>query len=211
MPSASCTAQVRFRPQDAGPKAANMAFFGDNEGGAMIGLNGEGVAAAATLLPDAFDFGTQAAATKSDPRAFVLRNDGATPLELGAVSLVGQDSDQFAVAGDECGGETLAPGAECLVRVRFAPDGEGAKAARLRVTAPGGAIGAALSGLAIAGPHSEGVDGHAGSLRLVRRLRPHRHFGRGDSLAPRHARRARCYAVVPCRRVIDAKPLSGGH
>ena len=33
MPAASCTAQVRFRPQAAGPKAAHLAFFGDSEGG----------------------------------------------------------------------------------------------------------------------------------------------------------------------------------
>ncbi len=148
MPASSCTAHVRFRPQDAGPKAAYMAFFGDNDGGAMVGLQGEGVAAAATLLPSAFDFGAQAAAGRSAAHDFVVRNDGTTALDLGTVAIVGADPDQFALAGDECTGETLAPGAECLVRVRFAPDSAGAKSARLRVGGVGGAFVSSLAGTA---------------------------------------------------------------
>jgi hypothetical protein len=212
MPSASCTAQVRFRPQDAGPKAAYMAFFGDNDGGAMIGLEGEGVAAAATLLPDAFDFGTQAAGSRGDGHDFVVRNDGATALDLGAVAIVGADSDQFTLAGNECDGETLAPGAECLLRVRFAPDGLDARTARLRVAVPGGALSAALSGLGVAAPDDRAGEEIVPDDRSwsQRRHRAHRHFGRGDDLAPRRAR-ARCHAFVPCRKVVDAKPLSSGH
>jgi Abnormal spindle-like microcephaly-assoc'd, ASPM-SPD-2-Hydin len=213
MPHSSCTAQVRFRPQDAGPKAAYMAFFGDNDGGAMIGLKGEGIAAAATLLPAAFDFGTQAAGSKGDGHSFAVHNDGSTPLELGTVALVGQDPDQFAVAGDECTGATLAPGAECLVRVRFAPDGDGAKAAKLRVGSYGGPLTAALSGFGVADPaNAAGHDFPAGGPPPPPRWRhPHHRFGRGDDLAPRRARRARCHAFAPCRKLVEAKPLAGGH
>jgi hypothetical protein len=211
MPAASCEAHIRFAPQTAGPKLARLAFFGDSEGGAMVGLSGEGVAAAATLLPDAFDFGAQAAGTKSDAGIFAVHNDGAAALELGAVALVGQDPDQFAIAGDDCGGETLAPEAECLVRVRFAPDSEGAKAARLRVGTPGGALSATLSGLGVAGADEEAGDLSAAGLPRRHRPRPHYRFGRGDDLSPRRARHARCHAFVPCRKVVDAKPLAAGH
>ena len=211
MPSASCTAQVRFRPQDAGPKAAYMAFFGDNDGGAMIALEGEGIALAATLLPEAFDFDTQAAGFRGgDGHDFVVRNEGATELDLGAVAILGADRDQFTLAGDECDGETLAPGTECLLRVRFAPDSEGAKTARLRVSTPGGALSSALSGLGVAA-NDEAGDLPAAGWKIRHRSRPHHRFGRGDALAPRRARRARCHAFVPCRKVIDAKPLAGSH
>jgi hypothetical protein len=212
MPSASCTAQVRFRPQDAGAKAASMAFFGDNDGGAMIGLKGEGVAPAATLLPDAFDFGLQAAGTRSDAHVFSIHNGGGTPLQLGAATIVGADVDQFALAGDECSGETLAPGGDCLVRVRFAPDGSGAKAAKLRLGSDGGPLTAALAGLGVAGPDTPAGDRfQPASLPPQRRWhRAHRHFGRGDDLAPRRAWRARCHAFAPCRRVLDAKALASG-
>ena len=147
MPAASCTAQVRFRPQDAGPKAAYMAFFGDNDGGAMVGLKGEGVAPAVTLAPSRLRLRHPGRRQQERrPTTSSVRNDGATPLDLGGVAIVGADLDQFALAGDECTGETLAPGAECLVRVRFAPDSAGAKAAKLRVGSGSGAFVATLSG-----------------------------------------------------------------
>jgi hypothetical protein len=213
LPAASCEAHIRFAPQAVGPKLARLAFFGDSEGGAMVALSGEGVAAAATLLPDSFDFGAQEAGAKSDAGAFAVRNDGSTPLALGAVALVGTDPDQFAVAGDECSGETLAAGAECLIRVRFVPDSSGAKAARLRVAAPGAALSAALSGLGVAASDDraseESLAGDPSSAQ--RRHRAHRRFGRGDDVAPRRARRARCHAFAPCRKLVDAKSLSSGH
>lgn len=190
MPAASCTARVRFRPQDAGPKAAYMAFFGDNDGGAMVGLKGEGVALAVSLVPSTFDFGSQAAGSKSDSHAFAVRNDGSAPLDLGDVSIVGADLDQFALAGDECTGETLEPGVECLVRVRFTPDSAGVKSAKLRVGSGSGALVTTLSGAATdvaAGgdDHWDGVFGHPGPPpppRPWRQGRRHR-FVRGASIS----------------------------
>jgi hypothetical protein len=189
MPASSCTAHVRFRPQDAGPKAAYMAFFGDNEGGAMVGLKGVGVAAAATLLPAAFDFGAQAAGGKSAAHDFVVRNDGTTALDLGTVAIVGADLDQFALAGDECTGEALAPGAECVVRVRFGPDGDGAKIAKLRVGSAAGAFTATLSGTGTAATASaeqrqDGSFDHHGPPPPPRPWRQgrNRRFVRGETI-----------------------------
>jgi hypothetical protein len=145
-PTASCTAQVRFAPLSAGAKLARLAFFGDAEAGAMVTLAGEGVAAAVTLAPSAFDFGIQATGSKSPAHAFAVRNDGAAPLELDGASIVGADLDQFALAGDECSGETLAPGAECLVRTRFTPDSGGEKTAKLRILSAAGDFVATLAG-----------------------------------------------------------------
>jgi hypothetical protein len=212
MPAGSCVAHIRFTPQSAGPKLARLAFFGDSEGSAMVTLSGEGVAPAVTLAPAAFDFGTQAAGTRSEAHVFSIHNDGSTPLQLGAAAIVGADVDQFALAGDECSGEALAPGAECPVRVRFAPDSSGARAAKLRLDSDGGPLTAALSGLGVAGADTPAGDGlqPAGPPPQRRWHRPHHHFGRGDDLAPRQARRARCHAFAPCRRVLDAKPLSSG-
>jgi hypothetical protein len=198
MPASSCSAHVRFRPQDAGPKAAYLAFFGDNDGGAMVGLKGEGVVPAVTLAPSAFDFGSQAAGSKSGGHDFAVRNDGTTPLDLGAVSIVGTDLDQFTLAGDECTGETLAPGAECLVRVRFAPDGPGAKTAKLRVAGEAGSFLATLTGTGTADavvrtgnpPESFGQPNLPPSPRLAYRVR-HRRFVRGDDVRSRRAQQPR--------------------
>jgi hypothetical protein len=187
MPSASCTAKVRFRPQDAGPKTAYMAFFGDNDGGAMVGLKGEGVAPAVTLAPAAFDFGLQAAGSKSESHTFAVRNDGASALDLSTVAIVGADLDQFALAGDECTGEPLAPGAECLVRVRFTPDSAGVKAAKLRIGSDSGTFLAVLSGAgtdvgAQSGRHGDGGFGHAGPPPRPWRQGRNRRFIRGETL-----------------------------
>jgi len=187
-PAAACTAHVRFTPQGPGPKQARLALFGDDDGGTMALLGGEGVAAVATLAPGSFDFGVLAAGTRSAGRAFAVRNDGSAPLDLGAVGIVGADLDQFALAGDECSGETLVPGAECLVRIRFAPDSAGAKVAKLRVFSAGGAFVATLSGSgegAVPGAddRDDGGFGHPDSPmpRLWRQGRTRR-FVRGQTL-----------------------------
>jgi trimeric autotransporter adhesin len=148
MPAASCTAHVRFAPSGPGPKVARLAFFGDTEGGTIVMLIGEGVAPATTLSPGFFDFGSQRAGTRGRARGFLIRNEGTAPLRLGAASVVGTDSDQFLLAGDECTDAVLAPGAGCEVRVRFAPSGAGAKSAKLRIAADGGVVTAALAGTA---------------------------------------------------------------
>lgn len=185
-PAGTCVAHVRFVPQDSGPKLARLALFGDDDGGTMAVLSGEGVAPAATLAPSGFDFGAQAAGGKSAAHGFVVRNDGATALELGTVAIVGADADQFALAGDECTGEILAPGAECAVRVRFTPDSEGGKAARLRV----GGFTATLAGTgtaaaASAEPRQDGAFDHPEPPPPPRPWRKarNRRFVRGETLS----------------------------
>ncbi|HEX4669389.1 MAG TPA: choice-of-anchor D domain-containing protein [Solirubrobacterales bacterium] len=202
LPAGSCTAHLRFAPQSPGLKLARLAFFGDTEGGAMVALQGEGVAPAATLVPSSFDFGSQANGTKSAGHLFTVRNDGGTPLDLGGVSVVGADLDQFALAGDECTGATLAPGAECLVRLRFAPDSAGGKAAKLRVGGEAGAFVAALAGTGTGAsvdedPAAGTADSHALETgnqppppRPSRKGR-HRRFVRGDAVPAARAQRPR--------------------
>ncbi len=201
MPGGSCAAHVRFRPQGPGAKAAYLAFFGDSEGGAMVALQGEGVAPAVTLLPSSYHFGTQATGSKGPGHVFAVRNDGGAPLDLDNVAIAGADLDQFALAGDECSGATLAPGAECLVRVRFAPDSAGAKAAKLRVgsdagtfvaTLAGSGAGDAVVGLPLAGKGT----GAAGSADQPASPRParkgrHRRFVRGETLTAAKVQRPR--------------------
>jgi Abnormal spindle-like microcephaly-assoc'd, ASPM-SPD-2-Hydin len=148
----SCAAEVRFAPISAGPKAARLSMFGNGEGGTQIPLLGEGVAPAVSLTPSSFDFGGQAVGGRSEAHAFTVRNDGSDPLRLDAASIVGPDLDQFALSSDTCTGATLGAGAQCLVKVRFAPDASGAKAATLRVSGDAGPLTASLSGTGTVAP-----------------------------------------------------------
>jgi hypothetical protein len=193
MPGATCVAHVRFKPQSAGPKLARLALFGDGDGGTMVLLNGNGVSPAVTLAPAAHDFGEVASMEKSAPHTFAVRNDGSVPLDLGDVAIVGADLDQFGLAGDECSETTLAPGAECLARVRFAPDSAGAKTAKLRIGSDAGPFVAILNGTdigaAAAGEERFGSEygdraasAQDGSHPWRRRGRPHR-FSHGDVVA----------------------------
>ena len=205
MPAGSCTAHVRFRPQGPGSKTAHLAFFGEGEGGAMVALRGEGVAPAVTLVPSGYDFGAQVSGTKGASHAFAVRNEGSTPLDLGSVTIVGSDLDQFPLVGDECTGATLTPGGECLVQVRFAPDGAGAKAAKLRVVSEAGTFTAALRGLGT-DSGTPAVQGQAAAAQVQPaaggpppprrwRGRRHRHFAHGDAVAMSKAQRQRRLGV----------------
>jgi hypothetical protein len=145
-PSASCTAHVGFRPISAGPKTAQLSFIGDQGGGAPVILTGVGVTPHASLSPTSYNFGLQAANTTGSSQTFALTNSGGAPLRLNGASVVGADADQFRLSGDDCTDVTLAIGADCEVRVRFAPNFGGVKSARLRITGDGAPVTASLAG-----------------------------------------------------------------
>ncbi len=204
-PAASCSARVRFTPRGAGTRTARLAFFGDGDDGMMVFLQGEGVAPAATLLPGSHEFGLQTAGTRSAAHAFAVRNQGAAALPLDDVRIVGADPDQFVLAGDECTGAVLAPGGECLVRVRFAPDAAGAMAATLRVAGPGGALTATLSGHgeAAAASASGGAVGLS-EARIVTIVVPVHAAAAGSEAGHRQRGRHR-------QRFVRGKAIHGGN
>jgi hypothetical protein len=183
-PGDTCSAHVRFNPESAGPKAARLAFFGDGDGGTLVQVEGTGIAAAATLLPSGFDFGAVAPGARGVAHQFLVRNEGAAPLALDRVTIAGADVDQFALSGDECTGAELAPGAECAVRVRFAPDETGAKRATLRASGPSGILTSALAGTGAAPAPVVPTT----SLPPAEHGSRHRSFVRGKTLDARDAR-----------------------
>jgi hypothetical protein len=145
-PGASCSVQVRFKPLSAGPKSARLAFFGEDDGGTMIFLEGEGVAARVGLSAPGLHLGSQESGTRGAAQTLLVANDGSQPATVDWVALAGADSDQFLLAGEQCTGAALAPGASCAVRIRFAPDSPGQKSARLRVGGGFGTLSATLAG-----------------------------------------------------------------
>ena len=206
-PGGSCSAHVRFSPDGPGTKTARVAFFGDGEGGMLVQVSGEGVLPALSISPQSFDFGVREAGTKSAPQDFVVSNPGTTRVDLNQVSIGGAELDQFVVSGDECSGASLAPAEECTVRVRFAPDGSGAKQAVLRVSGDAPTLVALLSGTATeatgsaANPSASAVTTNANTTIVLpgpppppgarpgRGLR-HRRFVRGSDVAIPGSQRA---------------------
>jgi hypothetical protein len=88
-----------------------------------------------TVSPLVIEFGSGAIGTKGPGRTVTVRNDGAAPLVLGALTLDGLNPDQFliVVAGNLCGGRTLAIGESCTVVVKLKPTTAGAKVGKLRI------------------------------------------------------------------------------
>jgi hypothetical protein len=54
-PGGTCTTQIRFVPQVTGPKTARLALFGDDDGGAMVMLTGEGTEPTPGPIAEALD------------------------------------------------------------------------------------------------------------------------------------------------------------
>jgi hypothetical protein len=193
MPSASCTAHVRFDPQGAGVKSARLALFGDGDGGGtMVVLTGVGVAPSMTLGPASLDFGKRVVGSRNAGHYFTVRNAGHAPLELYGAFMAGSDLDQFALAGDGCTGNVLGVGEECLLRVRFTPDSPGAKTATLRIASDAGSLSAALTGVAFA---RRAATSRASSHH-PRRLRHRFRHGSGLGIARARCRAHRCRAAV---------------
>jgi cysteine-rich repeat protein len=109
-------------------------------------------AASLTLSPGSDAYGNALVGTPTTARIFQVRNQGQATSGTLAIGLVSGDTFDFQIvapiAGDCTAGGSLAGGASCNVRVRFAPTSAGAKGATLRVSAtPGGAPQATLSGV----------------------------------------------------------------
>ncbi len=107
--------------------------------------------------PAALDFGTQPVGLLGAPRAVTLANGGADDFSVTRLRIAGTDAADFVVSSQACVGETLAPGAGCEARVRFAPGASGARTATLVAEhdGPGAAPGLVLlgdGGAATAGP-----------------------------------------------------------
>jgi hypothetical protein len=191
-PGESCVAHVRFHPLAPGGLSAHLAFFGNGEGGVLVQLGGEGVLGSGSIVPGSFDFGVQAAGSRSAPHVFTVTNSGTAQLGFDRVSLGGSELDQFVISGDDCSGALLNPGEKCEVRVRFAPDSPGAKAATLRVSGDAPTVVATLSGTGAAtsdstSPTFAATAAGAGPNYQVAGKRSkrarHRRFGRNATIA----------------------------
>jgi Ca2+-binding RTX toxin-like protein len=93
--------------------------------------------APAVTVPATLAFGNQVRGTQSAEHAITVRNDGASRLRPGAVSLSGADAAQFAISSNTCTGANLAVGATCTVGVKFAPNGLGARSAAVIIASNG--------------------------------------------------------------------------
>jgi urease beta subunit len=117
---------------------------------ALIALAAPSGAQASTagLSPSTVDFPDTLLGVSSPDQQVFFTNDGPDPVDVGGVSIGGQDPSDFTVTVDNCTGVTLAASESCELRVGFAPTARGALSAELEVshTGEGSLATAALSG-----------------------------------------------------------------
>ncbi len=111
-------------------------------------------AATAELNQKSLDFPDTLVGVSSPDQQVLLTNDGPDKLDVGGVSIGGQDSSDFVVTVDNCTSVVLATGESCELRVAFTPTDLGSRSAELDVKHSGdnSPATASLSGF---GRHSE--------------------------------------------------------
>jgi FlaG/FlaF family flagellin (archaellin) len=120
----------------------------DNASGSSqsVALSGTGTLAAPTVSPASLSFGSQAAGTSSSAQTVTLKNNAASALSIGSISITGTNPGSFTQT-NTCGA-TVAAKASCTISVKFAPVVSALRSASLTITdsASGSPQSVALSG-----------------------------------------------------------------
>jgi hypothetical protein len=163
---ASCTITVVFSPTATGSVNATLALTANVAvNGSPVSLSGTGIAAviSASLAPSSWSASCTGAlgcsASQGPIQFFTLTNTGNVTLTgITQGALGGTNSNQWTISrflstcgpsgnGQLLGQTSLAPGASCVVTVRFTPTTAGAKGpASLSVTDPAGTQSSTLTG-----------------------------------------------------------------
>jgi len=100
-----------------------------------------------SLSATSHNFGNQATTTTSSPFTVTVTNDGTADLNVGTLGITGD----FALANDNCSGQTVAPSATCAFDVTFTPSSVGAKSGSVSIPndASGSPHSVSLSGTGI--------------------------------------------------------------
>lgn len=107
---------------------------------------------------EAVEWDEQSLGTMSASRAVTYTAIGSAT-EITRVRVIGAARDEFLISSDDCSGETLNPGESCSVRIRFAPEALGSRAAALGLST--GSV--AVSPVTLSGTGSSAPIGATGS------------------------------------------------
>ena len=151
--NATCTVGVTFTPSGTGQRQADLQFTDDASSNPQtLALIGNGLAPATpavTVMPASpimLPSTTQGAT--SAPVVVTVTNSGNATLNVSAVTLIGANAADFALASNTCTGAAVASNATCTVGISFTPGTTGVRQANLQITdnAPASPQSFALTG-----------------------------------------------------------------
>jgi hypothetical protein len=131
----NCEIAVTFTPTTKGQAAGKLSVT-DNATGSPQTVALSGIGTEVKLAPLGVNFGDQKVGTKSSPIGIQLTNVGTTSLSISGIAITGKDPGDFSQTND-CG-NSVPPGGNCTIKVRFAPTAKGPRSATLSVSDDGG-------------------------------------------------------------------------
>ena len=151
----SCRLAIDYLPRESGSHRAALRIVARAANAPMdLLLTGTGIAPRLALDPDRFDFEPLPVGGRSAGRTLRLESVGDAPVNVSEVALGGAAAGDFRLERDRCSERQLLPGADCTLRVAFAPAAEGPRQAELRVLSDAvtGAASIALAGDGLEAP-----------------------------------------------------------
>jgi hypothetical protein len=85
------------------------------------------------VTPESADFGEVRKESDSAPKRFTIINDGNAELAISAISITGDNSDEFLIQKDLCSNKTLAPSETGTLEIVFSPSAVGKRTAILAI------------------------------------------------------------------------------
>lgn len=150
-PGASCTINVVFLPEAAGPRTARLNVVANGAGGGSATATltgGRTPAGVLTITPTSKNFGSLPVGLFSLPTTFTARNTGTTPALIFNIEFQGVGASSYGLEPGLCQpGMWIAVGAQCLVDVTFRPQSLGTVPATLVIQYDAGSASASLTGV----------------------------------------------------------------
>ncbi len=132
-PSRTCSLAVAFAPTSSGSRSAQIMIPSNDPDTPTLTVNITGTSVPIlSVSPTSKNYGSLAAG-KTKSATFRLSNKGAASLTLGAISIDGTDSGEFAIKSDGCSGKSLSASKSCSLVVAFVPTAAGSKSAEIQI------------------------------------------------------------------------------
>jgi len=128
-PGASCAVNVTFTPTETGMREGALYILHSGPGGEAHMAYLHGIGTSVTLSPPSLNFGSHSVGTSTTRVVtMTMTNNAATSLVIGTITASGD----FAQT-NTCGA-SLAPGANCSIRVTFTPTIKGTRTGTVAIT-----------------------------------------------------------------------------
>ncbi len=162
----NCYLGVQFLPLGTGAHTGTATVSSPGSGKpTTLALMGSGIPLTGLILtPVSQDFGTVPVHSSAASTRFILTNGTASAITTTAASTTGDFSVTTESTGAAaCSATTIAPGAACLLPIKFTPSATGVRAGSLTITSSAGQVTSMLSGT---GSDDPGVSFTPGELRF---------------------------------------------